>query len=53
MVVLQTQHLKSKGRDAAHRIFDDIIHGFEPIQEQLESEYKPITLLRVMKDEVS
>lgn len=53
MVAPQTQHLKPAERDPAYRIFDDVIREYEPIQEKLESKYKPITLIRVMKDEVS
>lgn len=53
MVAPQTQHLKPEERDSANRIFDDIVREYEPIQEKLESKYKPITLIRVTKDEVS
>lgn len=53
MVALQTQHLKLEERDSAYRIFDDIIREYEPIQENLESKYKAITLIRVTKDGVS
>ena len=53
MVAPQRQHLKPEEHDSAYRIFDDIVRGYEPIQEKLESKYKPIILIRVMKDEVS
>ncbi|KAF3384200.1 hypothetical protein DPV78_012741 [Talaromyces pinophilus] len=45
--------LETNERATAHRIFDDIIHAFEPIQTRLCDRYEPVTLIRVMRDEVS
>ncbi|PWY94840.1 hypothetical protein BO94DRAFT_285906 [Aspergillus sclerotioniger CBS 115572] len=46
------QSLAPEKHDEAIEVFDTLIHHFEPLQAS-DKDYKPMTLLRLMKEEVS
>ncbi|KAF1810202.1 hypothetical protein P152DRAFT_102443 [Eremomyces bilateralis CBS 781.70] len=52
VIVPLSQPLKPEDRDLAIPIFDKIILHFEPSQ-ATDSSYKPVTLIRLMKNEIS
>ncbi|EDP53675.1 hypothetical protein KXV73_005715 [Aspergillus fumigatus] len=52
VIVPSSQPLKVEERGLAIRVFDEIIRHFEPCQ-ATDIGYKPVTLIRLMKNEVS
>lgn len=52
VIVPAPQPLKPEDRDAALRLFDSIVEQFEPSQ-ATEKGLKPVSLIRLMKEEVS
>ncbi|OJJ50042.1 hypothetical protein ASPZODRAFT_128635 [Penicilliopsis zonata CBS 506.65] len=53
VIVPSSQPLKPEERNLAIRIFNEIISDFEPSQTTTDTGYKPVTLIRLMKCEVS
>ncbi|BCR99988.1 HNH endonuclease signature motif containing protein [Aspergillus luchuensis] len=52
VIVPEPQHLTAEEHGKAIELFNTIIHYFEPLQESTK-EYKPITLVRLTKEEIS